>query len=121
MDMHKLSMSDVEKIVILNDELKRFFYEIFKTIVYFIDEDEPIINAVSINFIYNNYNFDLYSDNEMRKISINNKNTHNYEFYYEDHEKILIDKCGLKNVSIDEMYDFLINLHQYILFKNQKL
>ncbi len=120
MDTHKLSISDVENIVILNDELKRFFYDIFKTITYFVDEEEPIINAISINFIYNNYSFDLYNDDEMRKISIINKNTHHYEFYYENHENILIDKCELKNVSVDDMYNFIKNLYEYIITKDYK-
>ncbi len=114
MDTYKLSISDIDNFVILNDELKRFFYDIFKTITYFVDDDEPIIDAVSINFIYNNYSFDVYSDSEMRKISIINKKTHHYEFYYENYETILIDKCGLKKVSIDEMRDFIMNLLEYI-------
>ncbi len=119
MDTYKLSISDVENIVILNDELKRFFYDIFKTITYFIDEDEPMINAVSINFIYNNYRFDFYNDDENKKISIINNNTHHYEFFYENHEQILIEKCGLKNVSIDEISLFFRNLFEYILSINK--
>jgi ASC-1-like (ASCH) protein len=78
-------------------------------------------NAVTINFIYNNCSFDLYNDYEIKKLTIINKNTHHYEFFYENHEEILINKCKLKNVSFDEMSDLLKQLYLCIInnFKSQ--
>jgi hypothetical protein len=111
MEPYKLNILDIENIVIFNDELKKFLYDIIDTMTYFIDEEEPIIDAITINFIYNNYSFDLYNDDEMRKISIINKKTHNYEFFYENHEEILINKCKLINISADEMSDLLKQLY----------
>jgi hypothetical protein len=116
MEPHKLNKFDIENIVIFNDELKKFLYDIVDTITYFIDEDEPTFGSISINFSYNNYSFDLYNDDDMRKISIINKNNHHYEFFYENHEEILIKKCKFKNVSIDEITDLLKQL--YLCIKN---
>ena len=123
MKPYKLSLKDLENIIILNGELKRFLYDITNSITYFIDEYEQATedyNAVTINFIYNNCSFDLYNDDEIRKLSIINKNTHHYEFFYENHEEILINKCGLKNVSIDEMSDLLKELYLCII-NNKKI
>ena len=114
MEPYKLNQKDLENIIITNEELKRFLYDIIDTITYFIDdEDKPTTeeyNAVTINFIYNNNSFDLYNDDEIRKLSIINNKAHHYEFFYENHEEILINKCELKNVSIDEMSDLLKQL-----------
>ncbi len=110
MEPYKLDNSDIENIVIMNKKLKQFLYDIVKTMTYFIDNDDPTYDATTISFIYNNYSFDLYNDYEMKKISIINKKTHNYEFFYENHEEVLIKKCGLNNVSIDEMADLLKQL-----------
>ena len=54
MEPFNLNMSDIKNIVIFNDELKKFLYDIIDTITYFIDE-EPTFDAITINFTYNNY------------------------------------------------------------------
>jgi hypothetical protein len=122
MEPHKLDIDDLNNLFILNYELKSFLHNIVNTITYFIDEDELVNNnnnyGVTINFIYNNYSFDLYNDYEVRKLSILNKKTHHYEFFYENHEEILINKCFLKTVSIDEMYDLFKDLFIYIKNKS---
>ena len=122
MEPHKLNIDDLNNLFILNYELKSFLYNIVNTITYFIDEDESVNNnnyyGITINFIYNNYSFDLYNDYDVKKLSILNKNTHHYEFFYENHEEILINKCYLKTVSIDEMYDLFKELFLYIKNKN---
>ncbi len=114
MDVFRFNNLDLENIIILNDELKKFSYDIFNTMTFFIDE-EITSAAITINFIYNNYIFDLYNDDEITKLSIINKKNHNYEFYYENHEQILINKCELENVSIEEMNYFIKQLFEYIL------
>ncbi len=50
MELNKLNNFDVD---IVNDELKHFFNDIVNTLTYFIDNDEPLIGSVSINFINN--------------------------------------------------------------------
>jgi hypothetical protein len=116
MEPYKLNQKDLENIIILNEELKSFFNIIIDTITYFIDEEQITedYNSITINFIYNNCTFELYTDDEIKKISIINKRTYHYEFFYENHEEILIKKCKFKNVSVDEMSDLLKQLGNII-------
>ncbi len=94
-----------------NDELKQFFNNIIDTITYNLDIEEQ---SVDITFIYNDLTFNIYRDDENNKLSITNN--YYYEFFYDNYEGILINKCGLKNVSIGEMSDFLEQL--FLLINN---
>ncbi len=118
MDSYKLNILDIENIVILNDELKKFLHNIFNTINYFIDKNDELFEVpdegICINFIYKDLSIDLYKDDEIKKLSIINKKTHHYEFFYENHEKILIEKCELKNISIDEISDLFKQIYYRI-------
>jgi hypothetical protein len=116
MDPYNINQKDLQNIIISNKELKSFFNNIIDTITYFIDEEQSAGDYISLTiyFIYNNCSFELYTDDEIRKLSIINKNIYHYECFYENHEDILIKKCKLKNVSVDEMTDLLRQLSNII-------
>ena len=94
-----------------NDELKQFFNNIIDTITYNLDIEEQ---SVDITFIYNDFTFNIYRDDENNKLSITNN--YYYEFFYDNYEEILINKCELKNVSVNEMSIFLEQL--FLLINN---
>jgi hypothetical protein len=116
MDPYNINQKYLENIIILNKELKSFFNNIIDTITYFIDEEQSTGDYISLTiyFIYNNYSFELYTDDEIRKLSIISKNIHHYECFYENHEEILIKKCKLINVSVAEMSDLLKQIDSII-------
>ena len=97
------------KLNINNDELKQFFDNIIDTITYFIDTEEQ---SITINFIYNGMTFNLYKDYDTNKLSITNK--YYYEFFYDNYEYILINRCNMKNVTINDVDDFLQQLFLFI-------
>ncbi len=95
---------------IFNEELKQFFNNIIDTITYFVDVEEQ---STTINFNYNNTSFNLYKDDENNKLSISSN--YYYEFYCDNYEEILINKCEFKTVNINEMADFLEKLFLFII------
>ena len=97
------------KLNIYNDELKHFFNNIIDTITYFVDVDEQ---SITINFIYNGMAFNLYKDDETNKLSITNN--YYYEFFYDNYEYILINRCNMKNVTINDVDNFLQQLFSFI-------
>jgi hypothetical protein len=94
-----------------NEELKHFFNNIIDTITYNLDIEEQ---SIDITFIYNNITFNIYRDDDDNKLSITNN--YYYEFFYDNYEEILINKCELKNVSVNEMSIFLEQL--FLLINN---
>jgi hypothetical protein len=94
-----------------NDELKQFFNNIIDTITYNLDIEEQ---SVDITFIYNDLTFNIYRDDENNKLSITNN--YYYELFHDNYEEILINKCELKNVSVNEMSIFLEQL--FLLINN---
>ena len=89
------------KLNIYNDELKHFFNNIIDTITYFVDVDEQ---SITINFIYKDY--------DTNKLSITNN--YYYEFFYDNYEYILINRCNMKNVTINDVDNFLQQLFSFI-------
>jgi hypothetical protein len=94
-----------------NDELKQFFNNIIDTTTYNLDIEEQ---SVDITFIYNDLTFNIYRDDDNNKLSITNN--YYYELFHDNYEEILINKSGLKNVSVDEMSNFLEQL--FLLINN---
>ena len=107
MELSKLTKANINnyQFIIKNDELKQFFYNITNNITYFIDKEDK---SIEINFIYKDNTFNLYKDNDINRLSITKK--YSYEIFWDSYENILINKCELKTVSIDEINKFIKQL-----------
>ena len=115
-EMNEIFLEKIKDIYIKNDELKCFFNMIKNSLKIGTND---YLNSIIISFDYNEFLFDLciYSEEENyvfldEKIHILDKNTHSYEVYYDECDKILLKKIDLKSVSIEEINELVKSLFE---------
>ena len=115
-DSQIIYKNDIKNIQFNNEELMCFYNIIVESISFNI-EDTDDFESVSINFNYNDIDINLclyFEDFQIyQKICINNKRTHVYEIFHQNHEEILLKKLELK-ITTDELNDLIKTLFNYL-------